>query len=51
MTLDRAIKMLKDEYENALESEYVNKPLAYALFQVWKAADRAEKNRRTSDER
>lgn len=40
MTLDKAIEMLKAEYEKANNSQYVIKPLAYALYQVWKIADR-----------
>ncbi len=40
MTLEEAIEMLKTEYEKAMNQEYINKPLAYALYQVWKKADR-----------
>ena len=40
MTLENAIDLIKAEYEKATDSNYVNNPLAYALYQVWKKADR-----------
>lgn len=40
MTLESAIELIKSEYEKATDSNYVNNPLAYALYQVWKKADR-----------
>ena len=40
MTLENAIELIKAEYEKATDSNYVNNPLAYALYQVWKKADR-----------
>ena len=40
MTLEQAIELLKKEYERAQNMEYVQKPLAWALFQVWKVADK-----------
>lgn len=42
MTLEKAIKMLKDEYEWAKTKSWIRNPLAYALYQVWKAADREQ---------
>lgn len=42
MTLKRAIKLLEKEYERAKTLKFVRKPLAYALFKVWKIADREE---------
>lgn len=39
-TLEDAIDLLKKEYERAKNMEYVKKPLAWALFQVWKKADK-----------
>ena len=39
MTLEKAIKRLEEEYERAKKLEYVEKPLAYALYHVWKEAD------------
>ena len=39
MTLEQAIELLKKEYERAKNMEYVQKPLVWALFQVWKKAD------------
>ena len=38
--LDRAKKLLDKEYEKAKTLEYVHNPLAYALFNVWRKADR-----------
>ena len=40
MTLEQAIEMLKAEYERATKLDFVINPLAYALYQVWKKADR-----------
>ncbi|MBQ3543448.1 MAG: hypothetical protein IJA34_00425 [Lachnospiraceae bacterium] len=40
MTLEYAIELLKTEYKRAETLEFVQKPLAYALFQVWKKADK-----------
>ena len=48
MTLAEAIKLLEAEYERAMKLEYIKNPLAYALYQVWKIADK--KRRRKSDE-
>lgn len=40
MELENAIELIKQEYAKASESNYVYNPLAYALYQVWKIADR-----------
>lgn len=40
MTLNKAKKLLEQEYENAKKLEFVKNPMAYALYQVWKKADR-----------
>ena len=40
MTLEDAVEMLKTEYERAKTLDFVINPLAYALLQVWKKADR-----------
>ena len=45
MTLDKAIKLLEKEYERAQRLSYVHNPLAYALYQVWKVADRERTER------
>lgn len=47
MTLNKAIKTLTEEYEKAKRLEWVHNPLAYALYQVWKIADRSDQNDRT----
>ena len=43
MTIERAIELLKAEYENAKRLAYVRNPLAYALYQVWKVAEQKRK--------
>ena len=43
--LQKALKRLDVEYKKALASCYVRKPLAYALYQVWKWVDSYEKPR------
>lgn len=45
MTIERVIKMLKVEYERAKNINFVVKPLSWALYNVWKAVDEAEKGR------
>lgn len=40
MTLEKAIELLKFEYEYAKRQKWIKNPLAYALFQVWKIADK-----------
>lgn len=47
MTLEEAKKLLDEEYERAKRLEYVISPLAYALYQVWKIADK--KRRKDND--
>jgi hypothetical protein len=42
MTLEKAIKMLKAEYGRAKTKLWIRNPLAYALYQVWKVADREQ---------
>ena len=39
VSLEKAIEMLKAEYERASKLEFVYDPLAWALYQVWKIAD------------
>ena len=38
--LEKTIDLLNKEYERAKLLEYVKNPLAYALYQVWKIADK-----------
>lgn len=40
MTLDKAIKRLEIEYQKACKLEFVRNPLAYALYKVWRMADK-----------
>lgn len=40
MTLQKVLKLVEEEYSKAKENPYVKNPLAYALYQVWKKADR-----------
>ena len=42
MTLQKAIKLLEVEYEKAKKAPFVRNPLAYALYKVWKTANREE---------
>lgn len=48
MTLETAIKKLRNDYERALSMPYVRKPLAYALYRVWREAELSTKERDTS---
>lgn len=49
MTLERAIYMIKVAYENAKEQPHINRPLAHALYMVWKYADKHEKSRKEKE--
>lgn len=40
MTLERAISLLRKEYERARTLDYVRNPLAWALYQIWKKVDK-----------
>lgn len=40
MKLEKALEMVKEKYEQAKKSEYVQNPVAWALYQVWKEADK-----------
>ena len=41
----KAIKMLAEEYHKAQTMAFVRKPMAYALYQVWKWFNENEKPR------
>ena len=41
----KAIKMLAEEYRMSQTRVFVRKPMAYALYQVWKWFDENEKPR------
>ena len=43
MTLEKAIEMLKAEYEEAKKQEWVLNPLAYALYHTWRQVDERRK--------
>lgn len=45
MTLEEAKQLLEKEYEKAQRLGYVRNPLAYALYEVWKKADRKRSER------
>lgn len=47
MTIEKAIERLREEYEKARAAQYVNYPVAYALYHVWKEADKASEKRST----
>ena len=46
----KAIKMLAEEYRKSQAMVFVRKPMAYALYQVWKWFDENEKPRITESE-
>ena len=37
--LDKAIKILKEQYERAQKMDWVQDKIAYALYQTWKIFD------------
>ena len=42
---DIAVYMLRDEYEKAKKDAEIRKPLAYALYEVWKYIDKVEREK------
>lgn len=46
----KAIKMLAEEYRKAQASVWVEKPISYALYQVWRYFDTHEKSRMAESE-
>ena len=44
-TLESAIEILKAQYEVAKGVEFVNQPVAYSLYQVWRLFDEYEPRR------
>lgn len=51
MTLEKAIELLRFEYSWAEQQNWIMNPLAYALLQVWKAADKEGVKRMTERKR
>lgn len=49
MTLAKAITMLIDEHDKAKRNDWVRDPVAYALYQVWKKADKESQNKAEID--
>ena len=45
MTIWEVIEHLKAEYERAKKKSFVAKPMAYALYSVWRAVDLTENRR------
>lgn len=43
MNIETAIKVLKAEYEKASKQKWIYNPVAYALYQAWKQANRGGK--------
>lgn len=46
MTLEETIKLLESEYERAKHLDFVINPITYALYKVWRMADRRKKVRK-----
>ena len=44
--LRKIVELLHNEYEKAKQLDFVYDPLAYAVYQVWKAVDGRRKNGR-----
>lgn len=44
MTLEKAIKILKVNYESAIMLPFVRSPLAWALYRTWEEVDKKERH-------
>lgn len=40
MSLEQAIKILKEKYEYACRQSWVHDPVAWALYETWREVDR-----------
>lgn len=49
MTIDKAIDLLRKEHARAESLPYVHKPVAWALYQVWKKADQEKERPSAAD--
>ena len=45
MTINKVISKFYEYYAKALSSDYVIKPISWALYQTWKWADSKEKSK------
>lgn len=45
MRYSTVMSHLAKEYERAMESKWIRKPISYALYQTWKWCDTYEKDR------
>lgn len=45
------VQEVNEMYQKAIDLPYIKKPLAWALYQVWKKHDKEDKSRRTDNER
>lgn len=50
MTLQKIFEMLQTKYTYALTKDWIEKPLAYALYHVWMYVDAHEKKRGRKEE-
>ena len=39
MSIEDAIQLLRDKYEDNKDKKWVQNPVAYTLYEVWKIAD------------
>ena len=42
ITLEEAHRMLDDQFQRACQQTWIEKPLAWALYQVWREVDADE---------
>lgn len=45
VTLEDVIKLLKENYNEALNYDYIKKPLSWALYRTWYEINRIEKKK------
>lgn len=51
MTLAEAIDLLVNNYYRVKDCEYIKKPMAWALYQTFKQADKIEKEREVQNDK
>ena len=48
ISFSQAIAILKEKFQEARDSEYVSKPISWALYQTWQKVDVIEERRPVS---
>ena len=51
LTIEQAIQLIRDKYEENKEHKWVRDPVAYTLYEVWKIVDSKTKYAPSEEEK